>query len=151
MSYSTTWLNNDGLKVPYGTLNTVNPEGARVHTVGTYKELRINVKYDNLPTTGSAVQGDNIGIPSGALIVKSEYRPITTFSHAVEIGTMTVAGVEVVKDGLHTTSTLATGTSFVGSGASIGDVLSQTEYVTVRATTTTPTAGEGELVITYRI
>jgi len=151
MTRAATWTNNDGLLVSFGTSNGVQKEAGKVSTEGNYKELRLNISYDNLPTTGTALQGNAIGLPSGALIVKSEYKPSVTFSHAVEIGTMTVAGVEVDKDGLHTTSTLATGTSFVGAGASIGDVLTQAEYITVRATTTTPTAGAGELVVIYRI
>lgn len=151
MSYETTWLNNDGLKVPFGTLDTVNPEAGSVHTKGSDKELRLNVDYSNLPATGSAVQGDNLMIPAGAVIIKSEYQGSVTFSHAVEIGTMTSAGVAVDKDGLHTTAALAADTFYTGAGAQVGTVASQDLYITVEPTTTTPTAGAGELVITYRI
>ena len=115
------------------------------------KEIRLEIDYSNLPTTGTAVQGDNLSIPSGAAIISSVYTPSVTFSHAVEIGTMDVDGVEVDKDGLHATSTLATGAVNTGAGAQIGDVTTEDLYLTVRATTTVPTAGAGTLVVTYSI
>lgn len=144
-------LNADGLKVPYGPDKLVNNNAGSINTAGTRKELRLAVDFSNLPTTGSAVQGDNVAIPAGAAILSSEYTPSVTFSHAVEIGTMTAAGAEVDKDGLHATGTLATGTVAVGAGNQIGTVASQDLYITVRATTTTPTAGAGTLVVTYSI
>lgn len=151
MTRANTWLNNDGLKVPFGTSDGIQAEGASIHTKGVRKELKLAIDYSNLPATGSAVEGDNIGIPSGAAIISSIYTPTTTFSHAVEIGTMGADGVVEDKDGLHTTSTLATGTTNVGAGAQIGDVTSEVLYITVEPTTTTPTAGAGELVVTYSI
>lgn len=151
MTYANTWLNDDGLKVPFGTSNGIQNEGASIHTKGVLKELKLVVDYSDLPATGSAVQGDNIGIPAGASIISSIYTPSVTFSHAVEIGTMGADGLVEDKDGLHATSTLATGTINTGAGAQIGDVTSEVLYITVEPTTTTPTAGAGELVVTYSI
>lgn len=151
MTYANTWTNDDGLKVPFGTSNGIQKEGASIHTKGMKKELKLVIDYSDLPASGTAVQGDNVGIPSGATIISSEYIPSTTFSHAVEIGTMGADGVTEDKDGLHTTSTLATGSVNTGAGAQIGAVTSEVLYVTVEPTTTTPTAGAGELVVTYVI
>lgn len=151
MSYETTWVNNDGLKVPFGTLTTVNSEAGTIHTKGSNKELRLNVDYSSLPATGSAVQGDNNKIPAGAVIISSQYQGTVTFSHAVEIGLMGSDGVVEDKDGLHTTAALAADTFYTGAGALIGTVADEDLYITVEATTTTPTAGAGELVVTYRI
>lgn len=151
MSYETTWLNDDGLNVPFGTLTTINSEAGEVHTKGSDRELRINVDYSDLPASGSAFQGSNNFIPSGAVIVKSEYQGTTTFSHAVEIGLCGSDGVTEDKDGLHTTAALAADTFYTGAGALIGTVADEDLYITVEATTTTPTAGAGELVVTYRI
>jgi len=151
MTRANTWLNEDGLKVPFGTSDGVQAEGAGIHTKGSLKELKLAIDFSNLPTSGTAVEGDNVGIPAGAAIISSVYTPSVTFSHAVEIGTMNAAGTAVTKDGLHATSTLATGTTNVGGGADIGDVLTVALYITVEETTTTPTAGAGELVVTYSI
>lgn len=151
MTRANTWLNNDGLEVPFGTSDGIQDETGSIHTKGSDKELRLVVDYSNLPATGSAVQGNNLPIPSGAVIIKSEYQGSVTFSHAVEIGTMTAAGVVSDKDGLHTTAALAADTFYTGAGAEIGTVASEDLYVTVEPTTTTPTAGAGELVVTYRI
>lgn len=151
MARANTWLNEDGLKVPFGTSDGIQSNAGSIHTLGTLKELRIDVDYSNLPATGSAVQGDNAAIPSGAAIISSVYTPEVTFSHAVEIGTMGADGVVEDKDGLHTTSTLATGTVNTGAGAQIGGVTTEDLYITVAATTTTPTAGKGTLVVTYSI
>lgn len=151
MSYENTWVNDDGLKVPFGKVSGTNSNAGSVHTVGTKKELRLDVDFSNLPTVGSAVQGDNMGIPAGASIISAVYTPSVTFSHAVEIGTMGADGLEEDKDGLIATSTLATGTIVTGAGAQIGDVTAEDLYITVRPTTTTPTAGAGELVVTYSI
>lgn len=151
MTRASTWLNADGLLVPFGTSDGKQAEAATIHTKGMVKELRLDLDYTNLPNTGSAVQGNNIAIPNGASILSAKWHPTTTFSHAVEVGTMTSAGVNVDKDGLIATSTLATGSVTVGAGAQVNTVASQDLYVTVRATTTTPTAGAGTLVIEYQI
>jgi len=151
MTRANTWLNEDGLKVPFGTSDGIQAEAASIHTKGTVKELKLVIDFSNLPTTGTAVEGDNLQLPLGAAIISSIYTPTTVFSDAVEIGTMTAAGVEVDKNGLHTTSVLATGSTNVGSGSQIGAVLAADYYVTVRATTTTPTTGAGELVVSYSI
>lgn len=129
----------------------MNAEAGTVHTKGMYKEIKLTIDYSNLPTTGSAVQGNNTQIPSGAAIISAQYVGSVTFSHAVEIGTMTSAGVEVDKDGLAATSVLTANTVVTGAGAQVGTVASQDLYITVRPTTTTPTAGAGELVVRYII
>lgn len=151
MTRANTWLNDDGLKVPFGTSDGIQAEAANIHTKGTVKELTIEIDFSNLPATGTAVEGDNVQLPSGAAIISSIYTPTTTFSHAVEIGTMIAAGTVSDKNGLHATSTLATGTTDVGAGAQIGDVIATDLYITVEETTTTPTAGAGTLVVSYSI
>jgi len=151
MARNATWLNEDGLKVPFGTSDGLQAEAGGIHTKGSNKELRLVIDYSNLPASGTAVQGDNNLIPAGAVIISSEYQGSVTFSHAVEIGTAGTDGVVEDKNGLHTTAALAADTFYTGAGAQIGTVADEDLYVTVEATTTTPTAGAGELVITYRI
>lgn len=151
MTRAETWLNDDGLKVPFGTSDGIQAEAGGIHTKGTVKELIVEIDFSNLPGTGTALEGDNFQLPLGAAVISSIYTPTTTFSHAVEIGTMGADGVVEDKDGLHTTSVLATGTTNVGAGAQIGDVIAEDLYITVAETTTPPTAGAGTLVVSYSI
>jgi len=151
MTRSNTWLNDDGLKVPFGTSDGIQAEAGGIHTKGSNKELRLDIDFSNLPATGAAVQGDNNMIPAGAVIISSEYQGAITFSDAVEVGTMTAAGVVSDKDGLHTTAALAADTFYTGAGAEVGTVAGEDLYVTVEPTGSAPTAGAGELVVTYRI
>lgn len=148
MAYGNTWLNNDGLEVPFGTSNGLQKEGATVHTKGMDKELRLDLDHSNLPATGTAVQGNNIGIPAGAVILSAELECTEVFSGAVTVGTMDAAGADIDADGLITTGTPAAGSFTVGAGALVGTVTTVDNYVSVAGAVTT---GAGTLVVKYRI
>lgn len=148
MTFANTWLNNDGLKVPFGTSDGIQKEGASIHTKGMDKELRLDLDHSNLPVIGSAIQGDNIGIPTGAVILEAGLECTETFSGAITIGTMDSAGADIDADGLLTTGTPTAGSYTVGSGALIGTVTTEANYVSVAGSVTT---GAGTLVVKYRI
>lgn len=151
MTRANTWVNESGLTVSFGTSDGVQKEAGSIHTKGSDKELRIAVDASNLPTAANAVRAGNAKIPAGAVILKSEYQGSVTFDQAVEVGTVGADGGVEDKNGLHTTAALAADTFYTGAGAQIGTVADEDLYLTVEATSTAPTAGAGELVVTYRI
>lgn len=148
MTFANTWVNNDGLTVPFGTSNGIQKEGGTVHTKGMDKELRLDLDHSNLPVIGTAVQGSNMGIPAGAVILSAELECTEVFSGAITVGTMDAAGADIDADGLITTGTPAAGSFTVGSGALVGTVTTEDNYVSVAGAVTT---GAGTLVVKYRI
>lgn len=151
MSFDNTWTNNDGLTVPFGGSDGIQKEAGSIHTKGSDKEIRIAVDVSNLPTSANAVSQANAKIPAGAAILKAEYQGTTTFDQAVEVGTVGADGGVEDKNGLIATTALAADTFYTGAGAQIGTVADEDLYVTIEATSTAPTTGAGELVVTYRI
>lgn len=148
MTRASTWLNDDGLTVPYGTSDGIQSEGASIHTKGMVKELRLDLDHTNLPVTGTAVLGNNLGIPSGASILSAKLKCSETFSGAITVGTMSAAGAVVDADGLIASGTPAINTVSVGSGAQINTVATQDLYVAIGGSVT---AGAGTLVVEYQI
>ena len=148
MARENVWLNNDGLEVPFGTSNGLQKEGASIHTKGMVKELRVDLDHSNLPVSGSAVQGSNVGIPSGASILSATLHTSEAFSGAITVGLMGADGTTEDADGLITTGTPAANSVTVGSGALINTVADEDLYVHVVGTVTT---GAGELVVEYTI
>lgn len=148
MTFANTWLNEDGIKVNFGTSNGVQKEGGSVHTVGMTKELRLDLTHTDLPTVGTAVLNDNMGIPAGAAILSAKLICSETFSGAITIGTMGTDGVVEDADGLIASGTPAAGTISVGAGAQINTVADEDLYVSVGGSVT---AGAGQLVVEYQI
>lgn len=148
MTRANTWLNNDGLQVPFGTSDGIQDEGATVHTKGMVKELVVRLDHSNLPVSGTAVQGNSVGIPSGASILSATLHTDEVWSGAITVGLMGTDGVTEDADGLITTGTPAANSVTVGSGALINTVADEDLYVHVVGSVTT---GSGELVVEYSI
>lgn len=151
MTRASTWVNDDGLTVPFGTSDGVQKEAGTIHTLGSDKELRLVVDVSNLPTSSNANRAQNAKIPAGAVILSAGYQGTVTFDQAVEIGTVGADGGVEDKNGLLTTAALAADAYVAGSGAQIGTVADEDLYITVEPTGSAPTTGAGELVVTYRI
>lgn len=148
MTRENTWLNNDGLEVPFGTSNGIQADGATIHTKGMTKELRLDLDHSDLPRSGTAVQGNNVGIPSGASILSARLHTSEVFSGAITVGLMGADGVTEDADGLIASTTPAANSVTVGSGALINTVAGEDLYVHVVGAVTT---GAGQLVIEYTI
>jgi len=148
MTRANTWLNDDGLKVPFGTSDGLQSEGGSIHTKGMVKELRLDLDHSNLPVSGTAVQGDNVGIPAGASILTAVLHTSEVFSGAITVGLMGTDGVTEDADGLITTGTPAADSVTVGTGALLNTVADEDLYVHVVGTVTT---GAGTLVVEYQI
>jgi len=148
MTYANTWTNDDGLKVPFGTSDGIQKEGASIHTEGMVKELRLDLDHSNLPVSGTAVTNDNLGIPSGASILTATLHTSEVFSGAITVGLMGTDGVTEDADGLIASTTPAADSVTVGSGALLNTVADEDLYVHVVGTVTT---GAGTLVVEYQI
>lgn len=148
MTRANTWLNDDGLVVPFGTSDGIQSEGASIHTKGMVKELRLDLDHSNLPTSGTAIQGGNIGLPTGASILSAKLACSETFSGAITVGTVDASGNIVDADGLIATGTPSANTVSVGAGAQINTTTTEELYVIVAGSVT---AGAGTLVVEYTI
>jgi hypothetical protein len=147
MTFANTWLNDDGLKVPFGTTDGVQSEGGTVHTKGMKKELRLDLDFSNLPRSGTAVEGDNMGLPAGAAILSAELVTTDSFSGAITIGTMDVDGAVISAAGIIASATPLIDTVLTG-GALMNTVTLVDAYIAVAGAAT---SGEAELVVTYSI
>ena len=160
MTRSNTWLNNDGLKVPFGASDGIQKEAGAIHTKGSNKELRVNLDISNLPRLGDSLEGDNLQIPAGASILSAVFVGSALFSGAATIGTQKKTsptdntGVVSSAAGLIASGTYAADTVYggdadnTGAGDEVGTTVADDLYVYVAGTLTT---GAGELVVTYRI
>lgn len=148
MARAETWINNDGLEVGFGPVVANNTTTGPQETRGKVKQLetRIDVAA-GLDSVGTAISQKNSGIPAGAYIVSATYIAETDFDQAVEFGTAEADGTALDQDGLIATGT----TTAVGTGALIGTVVEEVNYIVVTATATAATEGKGTLVVEYII
>jgi len=150
MTRANTWLNDDGLSVPFGTSDGIQAEAGTVHTKGLVKEMVVEVDISNLP--GYTVpQGNDTPIPAGATILSAKFISETVFDNAVEVGTKILAGTVSDKNGLIGTNVMAADTVVVGAGAQINTTIATDLWITVVATTTAATTGKGTLIVEYTI
>ena len=150
MSRANTWLNDDGLNVPFGSSDGIKYTAAGIHTKGLVKELIVDIDFATLP--GYTVpQGDDVQLPAGASIVSAKYYSDIVFSHAVEFGTKIAAGTVSDKNGLITTAVMTADTVVVGTGAQVNTKIATDLYITCVETTTPPTTGAGRLIVEYTL
>lgn len=142
------WVNEDGLELGFGPVVSENLESNTQHTKGLTKEIELRVDASvGLPAIGTAQTQKDFAIPAGAMITAARFKADVDFDNAVEFGTGQLDGTEIDQDGL-----IATGTTTAeGSGALIGTVTTEANYIFVTATSTAATEGKGTLIVEYTI
>jgi len=151
MSRQNTWVNEDGLRVGFGTRDTINGDAGEVHTLGLVKQIKVDVNAADLEKAGVVPTSHNFQIPADAAILSAKLVVNEVFDQAVEVGTKDVAGVVVDKDGLIVSGAHADDAVVIGTGAQIETKTLVDLYITVEETTTAPTTGRGQLVVEYMI
>lgn len=150
MAYNETWVNDDGLEVPFGPWVSDNLDSGTNHTKGNVKELQMYVDASvDLPSVGEAHTTKDMAIPAGAAVVSARFIGDVTFDQAVEFGTSQLDGTAIDQDGLIATGTPAADTVTDGAGAVIDTVVAEDSYLVVTATTVSPTVGAGTLIVEY--
>jgi hypothetical protein len=151
MARQNTWVNEDGLRVGFGTRDTINGDAGEVHTKGLIKQIKVDVNAADLEKGGVVPTSHNMQIPAEAAILSAVLTVNEAFDQAVEVGTKDVAGAAVDKDGLIASAAHALDAVAVGAGAQIETKALVDLYITVEETTTAPTTGRGQLVVEYII
>lgn len=157
MSRESTWTNNDGLVVGFGTRDSSNENSATVRTQGNVNIWQFPLNYDNLPTIGTAPSSKAIPIPAAAVIQRATFTVTEAFAGGtnIDFGLMDAAGTAIDDDGLDvavlTAAIDAVGEVVQMDGALVGSAL---DVGTVDAyfgtvVTGTYTAGKGILLVEY--
>lgn len=158
MGRDSTWTNDDGLVVGFGTRTSTNDQGGNVRTSGLVEEyvIKINDASTLGDTDTAAVTGDQAGLPANAIINAAYFRVNTTFAGAtavLDIGLKQRDGTDIDDDGIDAAiavGTLTAGTVINCDGALIGNTVGANEAVPKFTYDTAAfTAGAGELVIQY--
>ena len=159
MGRDSTWTNDDGLVVGFGTRTSTNDEGGNIRTSGIVEEyvIKINDATTLGDTDTAAVAGSFPGIPAEA-VIKSAYLKVTTaFTSGglatLDIGLKQRAGTNIDADGIDVdiaVADLSAGAVIVCDGALIGARIGSNEGVPMFTYETAAfTAGAAELVIEY--
>lgn len=144
-----------GVTQHFGPRRTDGSYGGQVVTEGSIKEEVIRIRYNELPTGGSAkspIIPANASILSAVFKVKVAFAGGTSFT----VGTYNSStGVAVSADGLLTAANLAlanidaVGDLVTGSGAQVNASVGTSAVRVGMAATGTFTAGYAEIVIRY--
>ncbi len=161
MARQDTWVNNDGLEVGFGPLDTDNFKGASVRTTGRVNQLVIELDWDNLPSAaGTAPSSKDFRIPANSTIQSSTLVVTEAFTSAgattLSIGTKNSAGTVVDADGIDATIAKtvidAIGDVVQNDGAQVGGIVTvgtSDVYLSTVVATGPYTAGRGTLTIEY--
>lgn len=157
MARENTWVNNDGLRVGFGTRDTINQYDSQVHTYGRVLQAEIMVDASNIATFADATAplSKDFEIPAQSVIVSSTLRVLESFDALTSI----VVGLKDYDDGaandpngLHDTILLAAltdGDVDVGAGALIGTEVDEDQALSVTVTGSAATVGEFMVLVEY--
>lgn len=147
----------DGLLVGYGTRDSVNPQDARVHTLGRHKQHEVRVDHTNIADFADGVDPATtfFEIPAGSVVLSSQIVVLETFADltSITVGLKQPDGTSDDPDGLHTTillAALADGDVEEGGGAFVGTELVNNGVLAVVVTGTPPTAGAFTILVEVR-
>jgi hypothetical protein len=152
------WLNNDGLKVGFGTRTSENVNAGPIRTVGL-QEHTTKVIYsatDIGAADNVAVQGDEVPIPAGSIITAVRIVVEEAFDSANDTATLDVglkakAGTEIDYDGLVAAATVAELAVGVvdDPGVLVGTRIAVDGYISLKRNVQAFTAGKAYIVVEY--
>ena len=161
-----TWVNDDGLEVRFGTSKATNYKGGQVSVYGDEQEVRVTITGTDVPSTDAPID-KKVTIPSGAYITEAYLNVTTAFTSGgaatLDIGLMLDDG-----DGTYSTSddngidaaiavaTLVDNYATSCDGAQVETTVTDATnglplVVSYGYNTAAFTAGVAELVIKYKI
>lgn len=157
MATANTWINADGLRVPFGARDTHNIEDAVVHSLGRRKEVEVHIHYSTLSSlaTGTLDSTKVIEVPAGSTLVDGFLRveeDITDLTSLIIGLKDTLTGATIDDNGLLTATVeagLEDDTTVALDGALLGEKLATTGTVSLDVTGTAPTAGRAVLYFVY--
>lgn len=159
------WLNNDGLKLYYGTDKTTpNPLGEYRYD-GPVRLVEIKFSYTDLPAvaSNSVIIADNLTLPIGAIVERVEIFSSVDFDSAGDAMTLNVgwvdtdrtsnADVDAFVVAATQTELITGGTNVAGwVGAEVGGAaLTTAKLLTWEVDTAAATAGEGAIRLYYSV
>lgn len=161
MARNSTYLNNDGLEVGFGTLDSKNPHGSTVRTEGNIETHSMILDFDNLPAAGTIARvTKGIPIPARSLIHQATLRVIVAWTAAgaatLTIGLEQSDGTDIdingIDDVIAITVIDAIGDVVQCNGAQVGglvDIGADDGFITTTVATGPFTAGQAELTVEY--
>lgn len=156
------WTNNDGLRIKFGAEKTVPALGGESSTDGMNRTVTLNVDWDDLAAFGTEkVISEGVFIPSGAVLLSSEFHVSTAFAGTDATLTLGLVDEDRVTeydaDGIDVAvaqTALTAGATIVNDGAAVGKVIANSGtpvMITATVGTADFTAGKGQLVVKYYI
>lgn len=156
-----TWINDDGLKVKFGTTKSEVGLGGESTTDGNDRVLTFDFTYADLAATGTTKYIPNVSIPNGAVLREAKLHISTAWTSGGS-ATLTIGLYDTDEstaydaDGIDATIAVAAmteGTTITCDGAVVGKAISNTTPVIVSLLEGTAafTAGAAQLVVKYYI
>lgn len=162
----TTWVNDDGLEVRFGSSKSTAYKGGQLSVFGDEQEVRVTITGTDVPSTDAPID-KKVMIPSGAYIAEA-YLNVTTAFTSGGSATLDIGLMLDDNDGTYSTSddngidaaiavaTLVDNYSVSCDGAQVGTTVTDGTnglplVVSYGYNTAAFTAGVAELVIKYKI
>lgn len=161
MSKASSWTNDDGLVVGFGTRTAEDLRGGETNTLGTLEEMVIEFNYDDLPD--GSTDGSYGTIPANALVQDAFFETLDTFAGGTDYnidlvdtaGTAIGSGTDKLWDALVLADINAIGERSVSSthggtnsGNALNVALASAGMLKLTANGTF-TSGKGRIVIRY--
>jgi hypothetical protein len=157
MARQEVWVNEDGLAVGFGTLDSKNPNLATVETTGNVEIATMVLDYDTLPAAATtAPSTKSFEIREGSVITRAYLRVTEEFTSAgattLAIGFKEADGTAIDADGLFEAiakANLDAGDVVEGDGDLIGAIMPENGFISTVTATGPWTAGSAVLTIEY--
>lgn len=159
-----TWINDDGLVVKFGTTEAEDRVVGAINNEGEYQVLTIELDQVDMPTDaeGSVILNDHLQIPTGVLIESVEILNYVDFASAANAMTFNLGVIDTDRasnadpDGLVVAATQvelnAGGTNTAGwVGAVVGTVTTKNLLLTWEVAAADATAGHGLVRVKWSV
>ena len=161
---SSTWTNDDGLYVRYGTRVSENSKSGKLADTGSVNTAVLQFDYEAAAAGIGATSGDDtqrVPIPAGSVIRDVQLVVTEAFAGGgftgLDIGTEEADGDDIDADGFFASGSQGAAANLTSVGTVVGEtteintVLSNTEdaYILVAVAGSDPTAGKAKLVVRY--
>jgi len=139
------WVNEDGLRVGFGALDSINADAGEVHVKGLIKQLKCDINVKDL---AAEVSQHMMQLPAASVLLKATFICNEGFDTAITIGTFDKDNAVIVSDGILTDRIPVFGEIIDCTGTQVGAMALEDLYIVASGLAT---VGCGQLLIQYII
>jgi hypothetical protein len=155
-----TWVNNDGLFIKYGTTEAATKQAGEKTAYGQFRQTVLEIDWNDLEAFGTTtILSDTVTLPAGAHIQSAELYVVDAFVGATATLTLglldqdrsTAIDADGIDAAIAVTAIDADGDTIACDGALINTTLANTGLFTALVGTANFTAGKGRLTVNWYI